>query len=221
VADECDDCDDDPQKSDPGVCGCGSSDVDSDADSQPDCIDADDDGDGVEDDEDASPMDRFRCQDSDRDGCDDCSSGWWDPAGDGPDADGDGACNVGDCAPEDPAVLPAAHEVNDGRDNNCPGDPGYGLVDEISGLAGFLTPFDKEEFSWPVQPGAVWYHAVRSVSPTFPGGCAQFELPDPFWHDPAVPVPGGAFYYLVRAASPHPGSWGTDSYGVERTGLCP
>jgi len=57
----------------------------------------DTDGDQIPDDEDPFPDDPYRCGDSDGDGCDDCSvSGTWDPANDGPDADGDGLCDSGD-----------------------------------------------------------------------------------------------------------------------------
>jgi Thrombospondin type 3 repeat len=41
------------------------------------------------------------CGDSDGDSCDDCSSGTFDPANDGPDADLDGVCDAGDNCPVD------------------------------------------------------------------------------------------------------------------------
>ena len=52
------------------------------------CDDQDDD-----DDNDADPFDNTVCSDTDGDGCDDCSSGIFDPSNDGPDDDGDGICN--------------------------------------------------------------------------------------------------------------------------------
>ena len=55
--------------------------------------DDDDDNDGVTDDNDADPFDNTVCSDTDGDGCDDCSSGIFDPSNDGPDDDGDGICN--------------------------------------------------------------------------------------------------------------------------------
>ena len=58
--------------------------------------DVDDDNDGVPDRFDNSPLDRFICGDSDQDGCDDCSSGFFLPANDGPDNDLDGICDVND-----------------------------------------------------------------------------------------------------------------------------
>ena len=47
-----DDCPEDPHKIEPGQCGCGEADIDTDDDNIADCIDEDDDGDGVDDFED-------------------------------------------------------------------------------------------------------------------------------------------------------------------------
>lgn len=54
----------------------------------------DSDGDGVPDSEDPNPNDADLCGDYDNDGCDDCSSGRFDPFNDGPDADMDGICDA-------------------------------------------------------------------------------------------------------------------------------
>ena len=48
------------------------------------------------------------------------------------DTDGDGYL-VYDCDNNNPDVHPGAEEINDGVDNQCAGDPGYSLVDEIGG----------------------------------------------------------------------------------------
>ena len=47
--DELDACPDDPNKKEPGTCGCGIPETDTNSDGEPDCIDDDDDGDGVSD----------------------------------------------------------------------------------------------------------------------------------------------------------------------------
>lgn len=143
--------------------------------------------------------------------CDPCVG---DPAAD---ADGDGACGT-DCDDNDSATHPHAPEVNDGRDNQCPGDPGFGSADEISGAAGFHDPSDRNEYSWPPQPGATGYEVARSSVPNFgePGTCAIVTASAiPRWIDPEAPPTGGVFCYLVRAATPFAGSWGTDGAGVE------
>ena len=60
----------------------------------------------------------------------------------------------GDCDNGDATVYPGAPESNDAIDNQCPGDQGFGTVDEISGTCGFNTPGDKETYSCSTQPGA-------------------------------------------------------------------
>lgn len=39
----------------------------------------------------------------------------------------------GDCADSDATVYPDAPEVNDAQDNQCPGDNGFGVIDETTG----------------------------------------------------------------------------------------
>ena len=61
------------------------------------------------------------------------------------DGDGDGVsagsgcpgASPQDCDDADPDVYPGAPEINDGKDNQCPGDPGAGVVDEIEGPVTF------------------------------------------------------------------------------------
>ena len=77
-----------------------------DGDSQGDACDPDADGDLVINLFDVDDFNPLICTDSDEDGCDDCSGGQSMPmpAQDGPDQDGDGICDSGDSAPNDPAV---------------------------------------------------------------------------------------------------------------------
>ncbi len=80
---------------------------DNDGDGACDDGDPDDDNDGVCDGADpvanvcvggpdTAPLDPNECLDSDDDGCDDCSSGSFDPGNDGPDSNGDGICEGDD-----------------------------------------------------------------------------------------------------------------------------
>jgi PKD repeat protein len=62
---------------------------DYDGDGEPDCIDTDDDNDGVLDWDDSDDTNPKICSDVDNDGCDDCSSGTYNPVN-----DGDGECDI-------------------------------------------------------------------------------------------------------------------------------
>ena len=108
------------------------------------------------------------------------------------DDDADGVVDSADCAPLDPDTYPGAAETNDGLDNQCAGEA-----------------------------GASQYQIARSPSPAFPSGCVVTRTSDGFWTDTEVPPIGTAFYNLSRAVAPHTGSWGADSAGVERSGICP
>jgi hypothetical protein len=156
-----------------------------------------------------------------------------------PDADGDGfgsdstgipSCSQppgyiaagSDCDDTNADIYSGAPEINDGLDNQCPGDFGFGLVDEITGVCGFLNPVDANEFSCPHQTGATRYEVARSPHPEFPSwvGCLRIVSDAASWVD-SDPVPEGTcFYYLVRSHEPNVGSWGADSVGNERTVTC-
>jgi hypothetical protein len=140
------------------------------------------------------------------------------------DIDGDGDIPVeyggGDCNDFDDTIYTNSPEINDGRDNQCPGAPGYGTIDEISGTSGFYHPGDKTKFTWHVQGGASNYELARSNEPDFAGSCTSTLTPLGTFADTENPSPGSVFYYLVRAAAPHFGSWGKNSAGAERTVAC-
>jgi len=154
----------------------------------------------------------------------------------GCDADGDGYCvaalgftgepaqcafGVGDCDPGDGSTYPGAPEVNDGLDNQCPGDLGFGALDEITGTFTFTNPDNTETLCWPPQQGATEYEAVRSFDPLFPAGtCAIVTTSGTCVVDTLPPGTGQVLYYLVHAIAPNEGSYGLDSDGVERTGIC-
>ena len=133
------------------------------------------------------------------------------------DADGDGFSEcANDCDPLDPNTYPAAPEVNDGLDNQCPGDSGFGIVDEISGATGFLN---DTELSWSAQGGAMTYEVARATSADFVNGCTTFVSSVPVLNTAPVPE-GETRFYVIRPMLPFPGSWGQDWAGVERIFPC-
>lgn len=207
LPDDCDGCPGDAQKTTPGSCGCGVRDQDADGDGLVDCLDGDLDGDGVPNGDDPAPGDRFRCQDQDADGCDDCSAGSADPAHDGPDEDGDGYCATGDCLDADPSSW------------RTPGDARL-LI---------LTPPGALAWQVPADPGCLAstlrFDVLRSTQPdSFQGGvCLESDGADLNATDPEDPRPGAAFYYQVRAVNPcGDGPLGVGSDGTPRPGRpCP
>jgi hypothetical protein len=100
--------------------------VDSDADgicdSGDDCVDADGDGLGdgtmgnagcVDTTTDSNDGDGSVCADTDGDSCDDCAVAAFDPSNDGLDADGDGACALGDCDDGKPLCASVCTDLDD------------------------------------------------------------------------------------------------------------
>ena len=69
---------------------------------------------------------------------------------------------------------PGADEINDGVDNQCPGDAGAGLVDELAEDAVFAGP---DTLVWTPQPGATLYEVARADAPDFGTGCVVLAAP--------------------------------------------
>ncbi|HZN54334.1 MAG TPA: hypothetical protein VFB67_03360 [Candidatus Polarisedimenticolaceae bacterium] len=142
------------------------------------------------------------------------------------DADGDGwvvspSCGAVDCDDAYSLTYPGARETNDDNDNQCFGDPGFGIVDELDGMIGFANPSDERILSWPAQAGASTYEVARSTDPAFSASCTAFPSATTSIADPDIPAPGAVFHYVVRPKTPHAGSWGKNSAGAERSTSCP
>ena len=151
------------------------------------------------------------------------------------DADGDGygdggspPCPAGipqDCDDAHSLTHPGAIEWNDGRDNQCPGEPGFGLIDELTDPIYLYSDYGNNnpyQLSFNRQPGARAYQVARADNPGFGGTCVVTNLPDfqTWMFDSDTPPLGSAYFYLVRPLTPRIGSWGADSSGHERTGIC-
>jgi hypothetical protein len=147
------------------------------------------------------------------------------------DGDGDGYNGPGappcaasvpvDCDDTQARTFPGADEFNDGLDNQCPGWPGFGLVDELNETMAFYLIQYVYDLGVPFQRGASQYDVVYSPRKDFSGDCTvQTVPPGVFVPSPETPPVGQVYYYLERARSPHVGSWGADSAGHERTGVC-
>jgi ELWxxDGT repeat protein len=146
AGDACESCDLDPYKTDPGVCGCGTPDIDTDGDSILDCNDPDDDSDGISDiDETACGSDPLNTWSTCEvcDGMDNDMDGNYD---EGFDVDGDGFTScAGDCDDNDITINPLAAETCDLIDNNCDGIVDEGFDIDLDGLADCNDncPFDS------------------------------------------------------------------------------
>ena len=122
----------------------------------------------------------------------------------------------GDCDDADPTVHPGSPEVNDGQDNQCPGEPGHGQVDEVDGLI-FVQ---DDTLCWPSQAAATGYLVARSGARSFDPCSDATGTSDTCATESAIPAPGQVFYYLVRAQTPWPGSWGAGRPSGERLLSC-
>jgi hypothetical protein len=132
------------------------------------------------------------------------------------DSDMDGYDSCFECDDGNAAVYPGASEVNDGFDNQCPFDPGYGQTDEIEGL----LDVSETQVCWPSQTGATGYEVLRSTTADFSSDCTLTPVAESCWNDATTPVPGVTAHYLVRSASPFVGEWGLDSSGDPRDPVC-
>ncbi len=118
------------------------------------------------------------------------------------DADSDGHFLPGSClTPDDDCddgnadVYPGAPEILDGIDNQCPGDPGYGEVDE--GLDfGLVSPANESHPSSP--PSFSWK----------PGPYNAFLFYCIFYYDlGVVSVHYPAYFWVAVSGFPMPASW--------------
>ena len=121
--------------------------LDSDGDETPNLTDQDDDNDGRDDSFDLARLDPLICSDTDRDGCDDCVNGFFDPADDGVDVDSNGMCDDGDFD------LDTIFNIAD----NCPRSPNLDQADSDENGAGDACDV---ELCAPIRVSGTRFHFV-------------------------------------------------------------
>lgn len=134
VPDSSDGCPQDPSKIEPGVCGCGFADTDSDGDGYLACQECDDTDAGV------NPGASESCGDGRDNDCDALTLDVFD-------ADVDGWACTEDCDDGNSTVFPGAVDVCDGLDNDCDG-----TVDDDADGDGFGVCSDCDEGDAAVNP---------------------------------------------------------------------
>jgi hypothetical protein len=113
-----------------------------------------------------------------------------------------------------------AADLNDGLDNQCSGEGGCGMADEIEGVCGFHNAGDKNEFSWTAQTGATSYKVARCTSPAVHLRLHYGNHLNDLLERRRSGTSGGLPSLPVRSLAPYVGSKGSGSSG-ERTGICP
>jgi hypothetical protein len=132
--------------------------------------------------------------------------------------DCDPACVIAaDCDDAQPSVHAGAVEVNDGLDNQCPGDIGHGAVDELPPTLRVDTP---SVACWEPQAGATSYERATGADPAFTVDCTSAVTAETCIDVPSVPPAGALLHLLVRPLAPRAGSWGTRSDLSERSIPC-
>ena len=173
--------------------------------------------DGEVDSDDANP---FVCRDRDGDNCDDCSNGQFDPADDGPDTDGDGACNAFDLDDDD-----------DGTDDVADCEPLKRGLAGAPSVVSFvrLAGTEEAQIGWlPGSQGHTFNVYRGDLAPGQPWtdqlACLIAESPERLVVDSEIPAPDHGFYYLITSVNGCGESGvGTRSDGTLRplTAACP
>ncbi len=144
------------------------------------------------------------------------------------DADTDGFVAAIDCDNDNPYTFPGAPEVLDRLDNQCPGDEGYGQIDEGMEVTRLVfidsAPGATQVFCWDQIDGITGYEVAEASVPWFVGSCGQQLVPPTVCRTTGTVPRGEIRFYLVHAFGCFPncvgGTWGRNSAGTSRTVPC-
>ena len=137
----------------------------------------------------------------------DCSDSAANCTTDCTDSDGDGFICPDECNDTNAAVYPGAPEINDLFDNQCPGDPGYGLINEVEGPVQLTEGAGFTSVCWSAQPGGTNYQVRRCIEPGMVISCVVFNTTITCIDDMDDPMAGEIFFYRVRVTAPNLGTW--------------
>ena len=137
----------------------------------------------------------------------DCSDSAHNCTTDCTDSDGDGFVCPDECDDTNFVIYPGAPEINDPYDNQCPGDAGFGLINEIEGLMELMEGAGSTSVCWPAQPGATYYRVRRCSDAIMSDACVDVDTMMTCIDELNDPIAGEIYYFRVRATIPYGGNY--------------
>ena len=177
VGDDCDGCPDDPDKTDPGSCGCGKPDTDSDNDGTLDC------NDGCPNDPDKTASGDCGCglpdTDSDNDGTADCKDGC--PNDPDKTAPGDCGCGIPETDSDGDGILDCKEQGPGGDVPNYDGN-GDGTADDLQANVISLHTYDNQDYVTLEAPSGTTFSAYQArANPSNTDAPSDVEFPYGFF----------------------------------------
>jgi len=177
IGDDCDGCPDDPDKTDPGDCGCGLPETDSDNDGTLDC------NDGCPNDPDKTNPGDCGCglpeTDSDNDGTADCNDGC--PNDPDKTASGDCGCGIPETDSDGDGILDCKEQGPGGDVPNYDGN-GDGIADDQQANVISLHTYDNQDYVTLEAPSGTTFGAYQArANPSNTDAPSNVEFPNGFF----------------------------------------